>query len=30
MIINDTINLHNVDQTKSYKGGLMLLSIHQM
>ena len=25
MIINDTINLHNVDQTKSYKGGLMLL-----
>lgn len=25
MIINDTINLHNVGQTKSYKGGLMLL-----
>ena len=25
MIINDTINLYNVAQTKTYKGGLMLL-----
>ncbi len=25
MIINDTVNLYNVAQTKSYKGGLMLI-----